>query len=233
LFAALATSLLRFAARFLLIFLLLLALWPFVSGLYARATAAAGGTVLRAVSLLPTGSHLEARDRRVWIFRPVTKVDGSRGMAGVNVLDDATFFNSLLLASLIVATPSLGWASRLKALCLGGALLWFTHLADLYVKLKWIAIYPGLRQHGVVPDPASPATLTIFEWLYAFFSLLGFGLFPILIWIAVVGLWWPFDGARDRPREEDAPERIPPTDDPAAPHLRTDSIGGSASRFDP
>ncbi len=189
--ATLAARLLPFAARFLLTFALLLAVWSFVSPLYARGMAAAGGTLLDAASLLPPGSRLEARDRRVWIFRPVTKTDGSRAVAGVNVLDDATTFNFVLLISLIAATPSLRWRGQAKALCLGLAVLALLHLADLYVKLRWTAIYPGLRQVGVIPEAASPATVKIFEWLYAFFSVLGFGLFPILVWIGAVSLWWP------------------------------------------
>lgn len=193
-FATLAARLLPFAARFLLTFLLLLALWPLASPLYARAMAAAGGAVLDTVSLLPPGSHLEARDRRVWIFRPVTKVDGSPGMAGINVLDDSTYFNFVLLASLIAATPSLGWPGKAKAFALGGALLAFLHLADLYVKLRWTAIFPGLRLHGVVPEAASPATVKSYEWLYAFFSVIGFGLFPILVWVGVMSLWWARGG---------------------------------------
>ncbi len=194
-FATVAARLLPFAARFTLTFLLLLVIWPFVSPLYARTMAAAGGKLLNTVSLLPSGSHLEVRDRRVWIFRPVTKVDGSRGLAGVNVLDDATYFNCVLLASLIVATPSLRWSATAKALGLGLALLASLHLADLYVKLKWTAIYPGLRLYGVVPEAASPATVKLYEWLYAFFSVIGFGLFPILVWIGVVGVWWPRRGS--------------------------------------
>lgn len=224
-FGALATRLLRFAARFALTFLLLLAVWPFLSGPYARATAAAGGTILRAVSFLPAGSRLEARDRRVWILRPVVKVDGSQGVLRVNVLDDATYFNTVLLASLIVATPSLGWAYRAKALCLGAAALWLLHLVDLYVKLKWTAIFPGLRQHGVVPDPASPATVVLFEWLYAFFSLIAFGFFPVLIWAAAIGLWWA--------RERQAADGTPAAEPGPGSHLRIDSTGGSASRSDP
>jgi len=195
LFATVAARLLPFAARFTLTFLLLLVLWPFVSPLYARTMATAGGKLLVTVSLLPSGSHLEVRDRRVWIFRPVTKVDGSRGVASVNVLDDATYFNCVLLASLIVATPSLRWSATAKALGLGLALLASLHFADLYVKLKWTAIYPGLRLYGVVPEAASPATVKLYEWLYAFFSVIGFGLFPILVWIGVVGLWWPRRGS--------------------------------------
>jgi hypothetical protein len=191
LFAALASRLLPFAGRLLLTFLILLTLWPFVSPFYARAMAVAGGTVLTALSALPPGSHLEARGRRVWAFRPVTKVDGSPGTAGMNVLDDSTYFNFVLLVSLIVATPSLPWTRKAKAACLGAGALGLLHLADLYVKLKWTAVYPGLRLHGVIPEPASTATLKVLEWLYAFFSVLGFGLFPILVWIGVVSLWWP------------------------------------------
>lgn len=155
--------------------------------------AAAGGTLLNAASLLPHGSHLEARERRVWIFRPVTKVDGSRGTAGINVLDDSTYFNFALLISLIAATPSLRWLEKAKAFCLGGGVLACLHLADLYVKLRWTAIYPGLREHGVIPEAASAATVKMYEWLYAFFSVIGFGLFPILVWIGVVSVWWPRD----------------------------------------
>ncbi|HZY30057.1 MAG TPA: hypothetical protein VFF86_00300 [Candidatus Methylomirabilis sp.] len=199
-FATVAARLLPFAARFTLTFLLLLVLWPFVSPLYARTMATAGGKLLDTVSLLPSGSHLEVRDRRVWIFRPVTKVDGSRGLAGVNVLDDATYFNCVLLASLIVATPSLRWSATAQALGLGLALLASLHFADLYVKLKWTAIYPGLRLHGILPEAASPATVKLYEWLYAFFSVIGFGLFPILVWIGVVRLCWPRRGSNARQR---------------------------------
>ncbi len=198
-FTTLADRLLAFAARFLLAFLLLLAIWPFASPLYARAMAAAGGAVLDRLSLLPPGSHLEARDRRVWIFRPVTKADGSQGMAGINVLDDATYFNFVLLASLIVATPSIGWSGKAKAFCLGSVVLASLHLADLYVKLKWTGTYPGLRGYGVIPEAASPAALKSYEWLYAFFSVIGFGLFPILVWIGVISLWWA-RGAKDAAR---------------------------------
>ena len=190
----LAARLLPFAARFILTFLLFLAVWPVVSPLYARAMAAAGGTLLHAVSSLPPGSRLEAKDRRVWIFRPVTKVDGSFGMAGVNVLDDSTYFNGVLLASLIVATPFLRWPAKVKAFGLGLSLLASLHFADLYVKLRWTAIFPGLRLQGVVPEPASAVTVKLYEWLYAFFSVIGFGLFPILVWIGVISLWWARGG---------------------------------------
>lgn len=193
-FATLAANLRSFAVRFLLTFLLLLFLWPLASPVYARAMAALGNSLLGAASLMPPASHLEARDRRVWIFRPVTKVDGTPGMAGVNVLDDSTYFNFVLLTSLIAATPSLGWIRKAKTLLLGAGLLAFLHLADLLVKLKWTAIHPSLRLRGVVPDAASPATLKLFEWLYAFFSVIGFGLFPILVWLGVVSLWWPRGG---------------------------------------
>lgn len=193
-FDILAARLWSFAGRFLVTFALLVTLWPLVSPIYARAVASLGGPLLNATSLSPPGSRLEARNRRVWIFRPVTKVDGSLGMAGVNVLDDATYFNFVLLVSLIAATPSLGLGGKAKAFCLGAGILALLHLADLVVKLRWTAIYPGLRLHGIIPEAASPVVLKSYEWLYALFSVLGFGLFPILVWIGVVSLWWPRGG---------------------------------------
>ncbi len=127
----------------------------------------------------------------MWIFRPVTKTDGTRATVGINVLDEATYFNLLILLSLIVATPSLRWQAKAAASAVGLAALWVLHLSDLYVKLKWTAIHPSLRLMGVVPEAASTLTLKTFEWLYAFYSVIGFGLFPILVWIGVVTLWWP------------------------------------------
>jgi hypothetical protein len=189
LFRALAPKLLSFTLQFLLTFLLLLALWPFTSPLYARFTAAAGGTLLRTIALLPSGGHLEARENRVWVFRPVTRIDGTTATAGVNVLDEATYFNLVILVSLIVATPSLGWGGKGGAAASGVVVLWLLHLTDLYVKLKWTAIFPGLRLRGVVPEPATLVTVKTFEWLYAFFSVVGFGLFPILVWLGVARLW--------------------------------------------
>ncbi len=202
--ATLAGSLLPSAGRFIVAFLLLLACWRAISPWYASAIAAGAGRLLHALSLIPPGSRLEARDQRVWIFRPVTKIDGSPGMAGVNVLDDATYFNAVLLASLIAATPALRWATKAKALGLGVGLLASLHLADLYVKLKWTAISPALPRLGVTPEAASLATVKLYEWLYAFFSIMGFGLFPILVWIGAVSLWWP-RGKKEATRESDVP----------------------------
>lgn len=201
-FRALAARPVSFALRFLLTFLLLLAVWRFISPFYARAMAVAGQGLLRAVSLLPTGSRLEARENRVWIFRPVTKTDGTSAMAGINVLDEATYFNLVILLSLIVATTFLSWSAMAGASAIGLAILALLHLSDLYVKLKWTAIFPGLRLSGVVPEVASPLTLKTFEWLYAFFSLFGFGLFPIVIWVGVVNLWWDRGRTKANPKRE-------------------------------
>lgn len=170
-------------------FLLLFALWPVVSPFYARAMAATGQAVLKAVALLPPEGRLETRDNRVWVFRPVTRNDGTTATAGINVLDEGTYFNLVILLALIAATPSLRWKAAAGATVTGLAILSLTHLSDLYVKLRWTAIFPGLRASGVVPDAASPLVLKTFEWLFAFYSVIGFGLFPILIWIGVAWLW--------------------------------------------
>ena len=186
---ALAAKVLPFSIWFLLTFAALLALWRFISPLYAEAMAVTGQRVLETVSLLSQGSRLVARDNRVWVARPVTRTDGTAATAGINVLDEATYFNLVILLSLIVATPALSWRRKGLASLVGLAVLAVLHLLDLYVKLKWTAIYPGLRMSGIMPEPASPITLKTFEWLYAFFSVIGFGLFPIVIWIGVVSLW--------------------------------------------
>jgi len=224
LLATLAAKLLPFAGRFILAFALLLAVWPLLSPLYAEVMAAAGRRLLTATSLLSPRSRLEVRDRRVWIFRPVTKVDGSPGVAGVNVLDDASYFNAVLLAALIVATPALPWLAKAKGLALGLTSLAILHLADLYVKLRWTALFPGLRLHGVIPEAASPATVKTYEWLYAFFSVIGFGLFPILVWIGVLGLWWPRNPSRE-------PDSSSPTSGPTQSEDRPpDAIRRRSSR---
>jgi len=188
---ALRTRLGPFAVRFALAFLLLLAVWRFFSPFYAQGMAAIGQTLLTATGTLPPGSQLEARDRRVWVTRPVTKVDGSQGMATVNVLDDATYVNIVLLAALTIATPVLAWPARAKVFLAGGAALSILHLIDLAIKLRWTAVYPGLPARGVIPEAASPVAVKAYEWMFAFFSVNGFGLFPILVWFAATAFWWP------------------------------------------
>lgn len=201
-FRALAARLFRSALWFFLTFLLLLALWPLISPLYARATAAAGGAILRSISLLPPGGRLEARENRVWIVRPVTKLDGTRATARINVLDEGIYFNLVILLSLIVATPFLSWSAKGRASVIGLAILWLLHLSDLYVKLKWTAIYPGLRLAGVLPEAASPITVKTFEWLYAFYSVIAFGLFPLVVWLGVVSIWWNRAGIGAHPLQQ-------------------------------
>ncbi len=186
---ALASRVLPFSIWFLLTFVALLALWRFISPFYAEAMAVTGQQVLSTLSLISRESRLVARDNRVWVVRPVTKVDGTSATAGLNVLDEGTYFNLVILLSLIVATPGLSWRRKGLASLISFAMLAVLHLLDLYVKLKWTAIYPGLRLSGVIPEPASPITLKTFEWTFAFFSVIGFGLFPIVIWIGVVSLW--------------------------------------------
>lgn len=202
-FRALAARPLPFILRFSLTFLLLLALWPVISPYYARAMAVTGQTLLKTLALLPPEGHLEVRENRVWVFRPVSRIDGTQATAGVNVLDEGTYFNLVILLALIVATPTLDWKAGGAASVLGLATLGLLHLSDLYVKLRWTAIFPGLQRSGLIPEVVSPLTLKAFEWLYAFYSVIGFGLFPILAWIGVVSL---------------------------TVHLRTLSTGGSPSR---
>lgn len=194
----------RFAAWFTIALLLLLAVWRFLSPFYAQGMATVGQTLLHATGMLSPDSHLEARDRRVWIVRPVTKSDGSAGMATVNVLDDATYVNMILLVSLTVATPLLGPATKAKVCLAGGAGLSILHLTDLYIKLRWTALYPGLQAYGMLPEAAHPFTVKLYEWFYAFFSVNGFGLFPILLWFAATAFWWP---QQAQIQDEDKPSR--------------------------
>ena len=202
-FRALAARLLPFVLRFSLTFLLLFALWPVVSPYYARAMAVTGQALLKTLALMPPEGHLEVRENRVWVFRPVRRSDGTQATAGVNVLDEGTYFNLVILLALVAATPTLDWKGKGTASGLGLAILGLLHLSDLYVKLRWTAIFPDLRSSGVIPEAASPLVLKTYEWLYAFYSVIGFGLFPILVWIGVVSL---------------------------TAHLRTLSTGGSPSR---
>lgn len=207
----------RFAAWFTIALLLLLAVWRFFSPFYAQGMATVGQTLLHATGMLPPDSHLEARDRRVWIVRPVTKSDGSAGMATVNVLDDATYVNMILLVSLTVATPLLGLATKAKVCLAGGAGLSILHLTDLYIKLRWTALYPGLQAYGMLPETASPLTVKLYEWCYAFFSVNGFGLFPILLWFAATAFWWP---QQAQIQDEDKPGRRRKRAKGAATHKR-------------
>lgn len=187
-FKALAARLFPFLLRFSLTFLLLLALWPVVSPYYGRAMAATGQTIFRTLALLPPEARLEMRENKVWVIRRVTRSDGTAATAGVNVLDEGTYFNLVILLALITATPTLNWKARGAASVIGLAILGLLHLSDLYVKLRWTAVFPGLHGSGLIPEAASPLTVALFEWLYAFYSVIGFGLFPILIWIGAISL---------------------------------------------
>lgn len=157
-------TLVQFALRFLLYFLLLTFLWIALGPLYA--------------ALIFTGANLVfqldnppvARVREFYAYR-VTETGDVPVFAFERY---GLFFNAVVLAALLMATPGLVWPSRLRRVALGMALLAVAHVLFVVFQVKASFVNMGLLS-------MSPPAAYAYNWLAVLFGTLGEGLFPLLI----------------------------------------------------
>ena len=107
-------------------------------------------------------------------------------------------YDLILLAALIIATP--GWSLRQRGrfLALGLGLITLTELAFFLSTIEFSRLRPLQSPSGLVLVPAgfSRFRQVVFTWVYYFFQAMGRGLFPLLIYAAMVGFTW--EGVKEK-----------------------------------
>ncbi len=166
-----------FVLRFLVSFVPLVFLWLGIAPVYTRGIFAGANWLFQ------------------WDRPPVAKVgigeDGlyayrltAEGPRAVFAFEEyGLFFNGILLAALLLATPGLRAASRAGRTVAGLALLAVVHVLFVVVEVKAQFVNLGL----VAATPREAYTI---NWLAVLFGTLGEGLFPLLIAGGLTGRAW-------------------------------------------
>jgi hypothetical protein len=107
-------------------------------------------------------------------------------------------YDLILLAALIVATPGWSLRQRVRLLGLGLVLITLTELAFFLSTIEFSRLRPLQSPTGLMLVPAGSSWLrqVVFTWIYYFFQAMGRGLFPLLIYAAMVGFTWEGVGGK-------------------------------------
>jgi hypothetical protein len=182
---------------------------------YAHLFAALGRPLIPAIETTP-GTTYWVEGATVWTTRSLIDPATRRTFRfKVELWKGNASYDLILLASLILATP--GWSIRQRIRLLGLALALLT-LAEFAFFLSTIE-YSQLRsvptQTGMLyPAGYSRAKEIVSTWVYYFFQTMGRGLFPLLVYVGVVGVAWTQIIAK--PAVRNAAAQAPKRNDPCS-----------------
>jgi hypothetical protein len=160
--------LLRFAARFLLYFLPLALLWFLVAPFYSD-------LIFSGVNLLfqldqPPVARVSRTGDAIYAYH----LKGTSSEPAVQFKLYGLFFNAVLLMSLVLAAPGLGWGSRLARLAIAASLLGVVHVLFVVFQVKAQFVNAGILA-------VSSESAYWHNWLAALFGTVGEAFFPLLI----------------------------------------------------
>jgi hypothetical protein len=111
-------------------------------------------------------------------------------------------YDLVLLAAVILASP--GWSPRQRGrlLGLGLILITLTEFAFFLSTIEYSQLRPVPSRTGSMLLPAgfSRPRQILSTWIYYFFEIMGRGLFPLVIYLGMVGFTW--GAVADGPRQK-------------------------------
>jgi hypothetical protein len=182
-------ALLAFAARFLLIFFLILPLWFVITPGYNRLLAS-GANILLTFTEDPHVHRLVGWKYVILIARsdsPFTEGMKIQGFTGY-----LTHFNLVLMTGLVLAQRQVAWRRRCAILAVALGVLFITHMLYLVIGVKFFE-QPEL-------EAFQSATGRLYVWGTNFYLSMASQLLPALIWMA---LYWSFSGIPEETRAAD------------------------------
>lgn len=171
--------LLIFAGIAVILIIVLSVIWSFLIAVsYNRALTAAADPFSSAKIVAAESFDKSFReqygikDNTIWITVP--QPEGLKLYKGIEV--PALTYGMPLVLSLIAATPGLTWRRRLKFLLIAPLLMFALHVIDIVIGAKVFLSGANISRSTFVNG----------------FLVLGPGLFPALIWVALsFGYWFP------------------------------------------
>jgi hypothetical protein len=167
-------ALLAFAGRFLLIFLLILPLWFFITPGYNRLLASGANILLTFTEDPHVHSLVGWKDVIMVVrsdspFREGMKIQGFTGYL--------THFNLVLMTGLVLAQRYVAWRRRCAILGIALGVLLMTHILYLVIGVKFFE-QPEL-------EAFQSATGRLYVWGTNFYLSMISQLLPVLIWMAL------------------------------------------------
>jgi len=167
-------ALLTFAARFLLIFFLIVPVWFLVTPAYNRLLAV-GANLLLALIESPRVTTLVGWKRDIVIVRADAPFRGGTKLQGFT--GTLTHFNLILMVALVLAPRRVEWRRRCTVLVAALGLLFVTHVVYLLVGVNFFQ-QPELE---AFQDPVG----RLYVWGLNFYLSIASQLFPVLLWMAL------------------------------------------------
>ncbi len=122
-------------------------------------------------------------------------------------------YDLILFASLMLATPGWPLLQRLRLIGIGLALLTLAEFAFFlstieYSQLRTVSTSPRVILY---PPGYSRTKEVAATWIYYFFQTMGRGLFPLLVYVGVIGVAWT---SMPKPAPQPSETRVPRRNDP-------------------
>ena len=158
----LRSRLLGFIGKTVAFFIIISVLWYFVAPTYNRLLAGAANQFAPAQTMISSAEH-----NTIYVFPEIGS--GRPGAYAIEALD--LQYGLLLVVALIAATPGLRLTQRFKFIPIAFVIMFIIHVAS-------ILIFAYAAQSG------TPASISKNPFVILF-SILGTGLFPVLVWGAL------------------------------------------------
>jgi hypothetical protein len=107
-------------------------------------------------------------------------------------------YDLILLAAGILATPGWSLRQRGRLLGLGLVLITLTEFAFFLSAIEYskLRLLPTSSGSVLLPPGFSRPKQILYTWIYYFFQTMGRGMFPLLIYLGMVGFTWGAVGER-------------------------------------
>jgi hypothetical protein len=180
-----------FLLRFALAFVVLALGWMVIAPAYAHMLATLGRPLIPVLETRP-GTIYSVEGAKVYARRSIPD-PGTRRTATFKfeLWRGYASYDLILLAALILATPGWSLRQRSRLLGLGLGLLTLSEIAFFLVTVEYSQVRPLPAGAGsFLPASVSRPRQVLFTWLYYFFQIMGRGLFPLLVYLGMLGIAW-------------------------------------------
>jgi hypothetical protein len=166
--------------------------WWLLAPVYAHVLVALGRPLIPVIEHGPKTTYW-VEGATIWTLRSVPNPETKQVESfRYELWKGYNSYDLILLAAAIVATPGWSLQQRGKLLGLGLLLITLTEFAFFLSTAQYsqLRLLPGVTGTMLVPPGFSRPKQIVFSWIYYFFQTMGRGMFPLLIYLAMVGVTW-------------------------------------------